>query len=52
MFDTKIDFTQKSRYTTHGHKNLLPKGSTHSEVVSRESVILSFTCTALNDEFL
>ena len=49
MFDAKMDFTRKARWVLDGQKNASPKGSTHSGLVSCESVRIDFTHVALND---
>ena len=49
IWDVKMDFTRKARGFLDGHKTPDPIGSTFAGVVSRESVRIAFTYTALND---
>ena len=49
VFDVKMDFTRKFRWVLDGHKTPYPIGSTYIGAVSRESVRIAFTYTALND---
>ena len=44
-----MDFTRKARWVLDGHKTSDPEGSTYAGVVSRDSVRIGFTYTALND---
>eukprot|EP00957_Ditylum_brightwellii_P083404 6339630-Ditylum_brightwellii.AAC.1 len=44
-----MDFTRKTRWVLDGHKTTDPVGSTYAGVVSRESVKVAFTYTALNN---
>ena len=46
IFDVKMDFTRKSRWIKDGH---LTDNPNFADVVSRESVRISFTYAALND---
>ena len=48
-FDVKIDFTRKARWVLDRHRNPLPEGFARDGVAFRESVILTFTCVALNN---
>ena len=48
IWDMKIDFTRKARWVLDGHKTPNPTGSLYTGVVSRESVRIAFTYTALN----
>ena len=47
--DVKINFTRKVRWVLDGYKTPDPVGSTYADVVSRESVIITFTYVELND---
>ena len=49
VFDVKMDFTRKARWVLDGHRQSDPKGSTYAGVVSRESIQIAFTFTALNE---
>ena len=49
VWDVKMDFTRKARWVLDGHKTLDPISSTYAGVVSRESVQIALTYTALND---
>ena len=49
VFAVKMDFTRKARWVMDGHRQSDPKGSTYAGVVSRESVWIAFTYTALNE---
>ena len=49
VFDMKIDFTRKARWVLDRHKTTDPDRSTYTGVVSRDSVKIVFTYTALND---
>ena len=50
VFDVKIgDLTRKARFCANGNETDLPKESTFSTVVSRDSVRLFFLLAALND---
>ena len=49
VWDVKMDFTRKARWVLDGHKTLDPIRSTYADVVSRESVQIALTYTALND---
>lgn len=49
VWDVKMDFACKAWWVLHGHKTPDPPvGSTYAGVVSRESVRIAFTYTALN----
>jgi hypothetical protein len=50
-FDIKLgeNFRRKARYCAHGHKTISPASVTYSTVVSRDSVRIILTITALND---
>ena len=47
--DAKMDFTRKEIWVKDKDKTAGPLGSNYAGVVSRESVRISFTCTALNN---
>jgi len=50
VFDVKMDLTRKARLVAGGHLNRnVPKHTTYSSVVSRESVRLCFMIAALHD---
>ena len=49
IFDIKMDLTRKARLVAGGHMTDLPKESTYSSVVSRDSIRIAFTLAALND---
>ena len=49
IFDVKMDFIRKARWVSAGRKTPDPIRSTYAGVVSRESVRITFTYTALND---
>ena len=49
IFDVKIDFTRKTRWVVDVHKTPSPIRSTYAGVVSRETVRIAFTYTALKD---
>ena len=49
IFDLKMDFTRKARLVAEGCSTPDPINSTYTGVVSRESVRIAFTYTALND---
>ena len=44
-----MDFTRKARWFKNGHRTLDPKESNYSDMVSRNSVIITLTYVALND---
>ena len=48
VWDVKMDFTRKARWVLDGHKTPNPIGSTYAGVVSRDSIRIAFTYTALN----
>ena len=48
VFDVNMDFAPKDRWVKDGHKKTEPALSTFSGVVSRESVIIALTYSALN----
>jgi len=48
IFDVKMDFTRKARWVNDGHLTPDPEGSTYAGVVSRESISIALTYTALN----
>ena len=48
IFDVNMDLTRKIRLVTGVHKTKPPKDSTYASVVSRDSVRIAFTVTALN----
>ena len=48
VWDINMDFTRKARWVLDGHKTPDPIGSFFAGVVSRESVRIAFTYTALN----
>ena len=48
IFDVKMDLTSKSQLVARGHKTDPPKDSTYASIVSRDSVHIAFTVTALN----
>jgi hypothetical protein len=50
IFDVKIeDFRRKARFVAGGHTTDTLHAMTYASVVSRESVIISFTLASLND---
>ena len=49
VFDVKMDFTRKVRWVLDGHQSDDPTRSTYSGVVSRDSVCVTLTYTALNN---
>ena len=50
IFEVKMDLTRKARLVAGGHLNKnVPKHTTYSSVVSRESVRICFTLAALNN---
>ena len=49
IFDCKMDMTRKARWVLDGHKTPEPLHSTYAGVVSRESVRIALTYTALNE---
>ena len=49
VVDVKMDLTRKARLVAGGHLTDVPKESTFSSVVSRDSVRIAFTLAALND---
>ena len=49
IFDVKMNFRHKSRFVAGGHTTNMPAESTYAGVVSRESVLIAFTLSALND---
>ena len=49
VWHVKMDFTRKARWVLDGHKTPDPIGSTYAGVVSRESVCIALTYSALND---
>ena len=48
VWDVKMDFTHKVYWVLDGHKTLDPVGSMYAEVVSHESIHITFTYAALN----
>ena len=51
IFDVKIDLKHKTRLVARGHLNKnIPKHTSYSSVVSRESVRICFTLVALNNQ--
>ena len=48
VWDTKMDFTRKSRWVLYGHKTPSPIGLAYAGVVSHESVRIAFIYAALN----
>jgi hypothetical protein len=48
VWDVKMDFTRKARWVLDGHRTPNPIGSTYAGVVSRDSIRIAFTYTALN----
>ena len=50
IFDIKLDrrFTRKSRYVAGGPTTDTPSSITYHSVVSRDSIIITFTLEALN----
>ena len=48
IFDVKMDFTCKARWVKDGHLTHAPVQSTHSGVVSRESIRIALLYAALN----
>ena len=48
IFDVKMDMTRKARFVADGHKTPAPEESTYYGVVSRETVRIEFTYSALN----
>ena len=51
IFDVKIDLKHKTRLVARGHLNKnIPKHTSYSSVVSRESVRICFTLAALNNQ--
>ena len=49
IFDMMMDFTRKARWVVAGHKTFDLIRPAYAGVVSRESVIISFTYAVLND---
>ena len=49
IFDIKLDLTRKARWVADGSQSEMPRESTYSSVVSRDSVRIFFTLAALND---
>jgi hypothetical protein len=49
VFDIKSDLTRKARLVGGGHQTEVPKESTYSSIVSRDSVRIAFLYAALND---
>ena len=49
VFDIKSDLMRKARLVGGGHQTEVPKESTYSSVVSRDSVRIAFLYAALND---
>ena len=49
MFDVKMDFTRKARWVKDGHRTLDPETSSYAGVVSRESIRILLTYTALHE---
>jgi hypothetical protein len=49
VFDSKSDLTRKARLVGGGNQTEVPKESTYSSVVSRDSVHIAFLYAALND---
>ena len=45
----KLDLTRKARWVADGSQSEMPRESTYSSVVSRDSVRIFFTLAALND---
>ena len=48
IFNVKMDFTQKARQDKYGHRMPEPMKSTYAGVVSRESIGIPLTYTALS----
>ena len=48
VWDVKMDFTRKTRWVKDGHKTDDPEGSNFAGVVSRNSIWILFTYSALN----
>jgi hypothetical protein len=49
IFDIKLCLTRKARWVADGSQSEMPRESTYSSVVSRDSVRIFFTLAALND---
>jgi hypothetical protein len=49
IFDVKMDFTRKARFVAGGHMTEPPAALTYANVVSQESIRISFLIAALND---
>ena len=49
VFDVRMTLERKARWVKDGHKTPEPEWSTFAGVVSRESVRIALTCSALND---
>ena len=49
IWDLNMNFTRNSRWVKDGHRTTDTKESNYAEVVSRDSVRISLTYTALND---
>ena len=49
VFDVCMTLERKARWVKDGHKTPEPEWSTFAGVVSRESVRIALTCSALND---
>jgi hypothetical protein len=49
IFDIKLCLTRKARWVADGSQSEMPRESTYSSVVSRDSVCIFFTLAALND---
>ena len=47
-FDVKMNFTQKDRFVDNGSITLITSASAYAELVSRETLSVLFTYTALN----
>ena len=47
IFNVKMDLTRKAWFVAGGHKTDTPTSMTYSSVVSRDSVRITFTYTAL-----
>ena len=48
IWDVKMDFTRKARWVKDGHRTAYPLGTNYAGVVSRVSVRIAFTLTAMN----
>jgi hypothetical protein len=49
IFDIKLCLTRKARWVADGSQSEMPRESTYSSVVSRDSIRIFFTLAALND---